>query len=381
MIEANEPLRLGILGCGDVTSNIYLPALRRTSALGQIAAVCDIREHVAHEVVSACSAWSPGAVAYADRRAFLHHPDLDAVLQLLPAPVHGEANAEVLQAGLHLYSEKPLASSLEEADELIALAEAGGKQFLCAPGVMASPVIRWIDKIIRSGRLGAPTVALATYGTLGGAAWRRYTGDPTVFYSEDVGPVLDLGVYLVHALTGLFGPVRRVQAMGSITIPERISLARGAPGKRIEVVSDDVVLAQLEFAQGGLAQLLASFATPATVLPQLEIHLAGGTISLSSLVVAETVDVFSVDPSPLGLEGWMRGLVPPGVVSGVNVIGYGAQHFVRVLAGGEEPALTAAHARHALEVMQTMRTAAREGGAFTLASSFPGFPEPADSSA
>jgi predicted dehydrogenase len=348
---------------------MYMPALRETRELARIAALCDIDEERARAAASQCTDWSAEAVVYTDREAFLAHPELDGVLQLLPAPLHGEANAEILEAGIALYSEKPIAASPADGTRLIDLAARRGTRFLCAPGVMASPAVRWIDEILRSGRLGTPTVAVGAYANLGAAAWRRYTGDPSVFYSDSVGPLLDVGVYLVHALTGLLGAVRRVQAMGGITMPERVSVTRSRPGLRIAVSTPDVVLAQLEFAQGGFAQLLAAYAAPASTMPQLEIHLSQGTISLGSLVVGESVDVYLVDPSPVGLEGWVRGLAPPGVIPGMNVVGHGARHFVRVLAGLDEPVLTAEHARHALDVMQTILEALSVGESLAVTSS------------
>ncbi len=77
----------------------------------------------------------------------------------------------------------------------------------------------------------------------------------------------------------MLGPVRRVQAMGSIAIPRR--RVRGGPltGRTIEVTTPDHVLIHLEFASGALGQLLASFGTPETLAPWLELHLTGGTVS------------------------------------------------------------------------------------------------------
>src|SRR5436309_68789 len=83
-------------------------------------------------------------------------------------------------------------------------------------------------------------------------------GDPTPFYREGVGPVFDHGVYRLHEMTMVLGPVRRVQAMGSIARPLR--RVKGGPLKdqTIEVTTPDHVLIHLEFASGALGQLLAS---------------------------------------------------------------------------------------------------------------------------
>src|SRR4029079_18162900 len=91
--------------------------------------------------------------------------------------------------------------------------------------------------------------------------------------------VFDHGVYRLHAMTWVLGPVRRVQAMGSIAVPRR--RVRGGPlrGSTIEVTDTDHVLIHLEFASGALGQLLASFGTLETLQPWLELHptRGGGT--------------------------------------------------------------------------------------------------------
>src|SRR6185369_15932250 len=117
-----------------------------------------------------------------------------------------------------------------------------------APGVAVTSRFRWLDALVRSGRFGRPTLVVAHHADPGPAAWREYTGDPTPFYQEGVGPVFDHGVYRLHEMTAVLGSVRRVQAMGSIALPRR--RVRGGPltGHTIDVTTPDHVLIQLEFA-------------------------------------------------------------------------------------------------------------------------------------
>ena len=110
------------------------------------------------------------------------------------------------------------------------------------PGSADTAPVRWLKELAGSGRLGRPTLAVAHHADPGPAAWREYTGDPTPFYREGVGPVFDHGVYRLHEMTSVLGPVRRVQAMGSIAIPRR--RIRGGPliGQTIDVTTPDHVL-------------------------------------------------------------------------------------------------------------------------------------------
>ena len=202
-----DRIRLLVVGCGDVFARHYRPALEALADRVQIRALVDPRPGAASDAARSVASWSPDAVAATDLAAALARTDLDAALNLTPAPLHGSVNRALLDAGLHLYTEKPLAGSVAEADALIALAAQRGRRFLSAPGSAATKRIRWLADMIASGRYGAPTLAVAQHADPGPAAWREYTGDPAPFYREGVGPVFDHGVYRLHEMTTLLGPV------------------------------------------------------------------------------------------------------------------------------------------------------------------------------
>ena len=107
---------------------------------------------------------------------------LDAVFDLTPAPLHGRVNRAILEAGVACFSEKPIASTVAEASELIELARARNVPFLCAPGDAVTSRFRWLRALVEAGDLGRPTLAVAHHADAGPAAWGEYTGDPTPFY-------------------------------------------------------------------------------------------------------------------------------------------------------------------------------------------------------
>src|SRR5262249_52360769 len=160
-----------------------------------------------------------------------------------------------------------IASSVDEADALIAIARERNLLLLGAPGSAVTRRIHWLRGLAWNGSLGRPTLAVAHHADPGPADWTEYTGDPTPVYREGVGPAFDHGVYRLHEMTAVLGPVRRVQAMGSIALPRR--RIRGGPltGGTIEVTTPDHVLIQMEFVHGALGQLLASFATADSLAP------------------------------------------------------------------------------------------------------------------
>jgi len=345
-------LRVGIVGCGDVAHRRYLPALADLADQVEVVGTCDSSGEEAARAAASVEGWS-GARAYTETDRLMAEAAPDAIFNLTPAPAHGMVNQAALEAGAHVYSEKPIASSVAEADRLIATAEGAGLLLLCAPASAATRRMTWLNEIVGSERFGPLTLAVAHHADPGPAAWREYTGDPSVFYREGVGPVFDHGIYRLHELTTLMGPVRRVQAMGSIGSPQRV--VRGGPlaGQTIEVTTPDHVLINLEFAGGALGQLLASFGTAATRAPWLELHFTRGTISFpgASWDREPGASIYADDDSPLGLEGWTHDVQPPPPDEALGVVETGVDHFVAVLRGAEAPVLTGEHARHVLDVI------------------------------
>ena len=345
------PLRLGIVGCGDVAYRHYLPALQSISDLATVVALADPREGAAETMAEAIAGWSADVRTYRAVESMVGDGGLDGVFDLTPAPLHGAVNQVVLDAGLACYSEKPIAGTLAAADGLIDLARERGVLFLAATGSAVTARVRWLRELAESGRLGRVTLAVAHHADPGPAAWDEYTGDPTPFYREGVGPVFDHGVYRLHEMTSVLGPVRRVQAMGSIAMPTRY--VRGGPlqGRSIDVTTQDHVLIHLEFASGALGQLLASFATQDTLAPWLELHFERGVVSFGGKSWDEDgpVQIYETDARGDPGEGWRPAIEAPS--NEVGSVEAGALHFVRCLLGQERPVLTAEHARHVLDVI------------------------------
>jgi predicted dehydrogenase len=348
---AADRLRIGIVGCGDVAARHYLPGLADMAGDVRVVSLMDVRLAAARRAAESIVGWSPDAAVFDHLDAMLRAGGLDAVIDLAPAPRHASVNQAILEAGLHLYSEKPIANTLGEADQLIATAADRRVTFLCAPGVVATRRNRWLADLVSSGRFGRATLVVAHHADPGPAAWREYTGDPRPFYGPGVGPVIDHGVYRLHAMTALLGPVERVQAMGRIGSPTRI--VRGGPltGQEIAVTSPDHVLINLEFANGALGQLLASFGTASTRAPWLELHLTKATVSFGgqSHDRHAPVSIYVDDDSPAAREGWMDDVDVP--TDEHEVVETGVRHFVDCLRGRAEPVLTAEHARHVLDVI------------------------------
>jgi predicted dehydrogenase len=351
--SAGGRLRIGIVGCGDVAHRWYLPALAELRDHVELVGCCDQRPEAAERAAAATRDWSPGVEVYTGLAEMLEHARLDAAINITPAPAHGSVSRACLEAGVHVYSEKPIASSISDADGLIEIAEQKQLLLLCAPGMAVMRRIRWLAEIAASGQLGPLTLAVAQHADTGPASWREYTGDPEVFYGPGVGPVFDHGIYHLHTMTAVLGPVRRVQAMGVISNPKRTIKGGPRAGETFDVTAPDHVLMNLEFESGALGQLLASFAAAATQAPSLELHFPRGTVSLMGLLGRRDgpISLYLDDESPMGLEGWVHGVEPPPPADELDVVEAGVAHFIACLRGEARPVLTAQHARHVLDII------------------------------
>jgi predicted dehydrogenase len=362
---------LGLIGCGDVAFRTYIPGIQNEAARSQVVAAFD----PVLERAERAAAIFPGAVAYSEFEPFLNHSGLDGVFNLTPAPFHAEVTGKAFDHGLNVFSEKPIAATVTEGQALAARAKQEGLVYLCAPATMATDRFQWIKSFIAEGRMGDLTVGTGQMVSLGPAGWRQYTGDPAVFYKPGVGPILDLGVYILHGMTGLFGPAKRVQSVAGITIPERTVQIPRLMGEKITVETPDVSLIQLDFGNNSYAQIFSSFAVPATQAPSMEVHGSDASLTIwyeDWYNATGPIDFYQRDPTAAGLQGWQRRISPPSPVAtpGENLIWSGPRHFVSVLEGAQEPILTPEHAIHILEIILSSAESASTGKAIELTTTF-----------
>ena len=342
------PLRLGIVGTGDVAERDYLPELGRLAGRAEIVAFAS-RDG---ERARAAAAHWPGACGYAGYVELLRDPAVDAVLNLTPIGLHAEVTLAALDAGKHVYSEKPLAGGVAEARAIRDAAAERERVLVCAPCVMLFPQVVQAAELLASGAVGTPSSVRAS--AFGGAPpWEGYASDPSPFFSPEGGPLVDMAVYPLAAIAGLIAPVVRVSAVSSRT-RDAFEVAEGpAAGVRVPVEVDDNWQLVLELQGGCLAAVEANFCAQATAAPELEIRGDSGTLALSLLDVSEPVRLFS--------EGeWHETSVPHERAAGPDHL-LGVEQLVETVASGGEPSLSADRAIHLLAVIASARRAAGLG--------------------
>ena len=271
---AESRLRVGVLGAGMIATigYGYLPHLGKIRDRVELAAIADLRIDLARSVAEAHEIGR--AVESLDDLLAL---DLDAVVNLLPGPAHFTASKRILEAGRHLVTEKPITSTLSEADELLDLADRRNLYIVAAPAdMLASEWVRARDLVAR-GALGKVAFA-RVQSSHAGAAALSWPVDPSQFYQQGVGALLDLAVYGLTQVTGVLGPARRVSALSGITVPERP--VRGGPfdGMTIPVSAPDNNLVLIDFGDATFAVVDGTFNVVASRSPRMEVFGLEGTL-------------------------------------------------------------------------------------------------------
>jgi len=195
-----DKLRVGHIGCGSV-SGAYLPVMTKHPNL-EVVSVCDIIPERARKRAEQFKVPN----VYPNIDAMLAGVEFDFLVNTTSMPSHYPVNKKGLEAGKHVWSEKPMALEVSKGKELIALAKKKGVGFWAAPNCVTSPQFAFMARTIASGKIGKVTAAHGTYGH-GGPTWSAW------FYQQGGGSLYDLGVYNVTTLTGLLGPVIEVVGM------------------------------------------------------------------------------------------------------------------------------------------------------------------------
>ena len=350
-------IKIALLGCGDVAQRDYLPELKRLGDRVELVAICGRSEDRSRRVAREYGVprW------YTDYRRMLTETEAAAILNLTPIQLHGETTLAALQAGKHVYSEKPVAASVAEARQLAVEARARGLKLVCAPSVLLFPQVRYAQGLLAA--LGVISSARG-HGHGGVPPWHGYGSDPTPFFAEGGGPAVDMGVYPLHAITGLLGPARRVMAMAS-RANTRFTVPDGpAQGKEVWVEVDDNWQMILDLGAGRLVQVAANNCVQATRAPQLEIFGLQGTVALDLLDVSAPVEVLRAS------AGWEQVALPrAGRASGPDHL-LGVEHLIECIERDAEPVLSIAHALHVVEILEAARRSASEGRAIEITSTF-----------
>src|SRR5262249_45845801 len=150
--------------------------------------------------------------------ALLGDADIEIVVNLTIPAAHGPVSRQIIEAGKHVYLEKPLATRFAEAKPVMQAALAKSVRVGCAPDTFLGAAHQACRYAIDDGRIGVPVAGAAAVMSHGMEHWHP---NPAFFYQHGGGPIHDLGPYYVTQLVNLLGPVVRVSAEASVPFRTR----------------------------------------------------------------------------------------------------------------------------------------------------------------
>ena len=266
------PLRVGIVGCG----NIAGPYARDIATKPQLSLVgaTDL-DPARAEVLTAEHGGRPFATL-----EDLLASDVELVVNLTFQGEHARVTTAALEAGKHVHSEKPLALTSAEAWVLVDLARERGVRLGASPFTLLGAAQQTAWKLVRDGAAGPVRAVFAQVD------WGRietWHPAPQPFY--EVGPVSDVGVYPLSIVTAMFGPVRKVNAVGRVLAPDRVT----KDGVPYTVTTPDFQVLVLELEGGVIVRLTASFyaGAPSRNPASIVFHGDTGSVALETFMALD----------------------------------------------------------------------------------------------
>lgn len=243
-----KTLGVGIIGCGNISA-----AYMKLSPLFrgiEVRACADVNPEAA----------KARAEEFKLRQetvdGLLASDDIDIIVNLTIPSAHYEISRRAIEAGKHVYSEKPFVLSVEEGQALAKAAEEKGVRVGSAPDTFLGGAHQLARHIVDSGQIGKIVSGTCHVMSHGMEHWHP---NPDFFFLPGAGPVLDVGPYYVTNLIQLIGPVKRVGALSSIPAKERTILSEPRKGEKIPVETPTTIHAVMEFESGAIITLGASW--------------------------------------------------------------------------------------------------------------------------
>jgi len=346
-----EPVRVGVIGLGDI-SDVYLRMIARSPALS-LAGVASARPDHSEAVAQRL-----GCMALT-QETLLENDDVEVILDLTPTAAHDALNEAILRAGKHLYTEKPLALTKEQAGRLGALARDGGLKAASAPDTFFGASHQKARRLLDAGEIGAPVFGTAF---MGNAGVENFHPNPEAFYRYGGSPPFDMGPYYVVQWVNLLGPVRRVAAGSAGTGAPRAIKTGPRSGQSFVVEVPTTYNCILDFDRASVA-LTLSLDVVAHGRRHMELYGETGLLGLSNpdffggeIIISRShgEQVINVEDLPFGIPNRLT-------KSGRHVADYrgaGLVDLAIAVRTGVEPRASLDLAVHVVEVVEAMSQSA-----------------------
>jgi predicted dehydrogenase len=345
------PYNIGIIGCGAI-SNAYFTACKRFSFL-KVAGAADLDLERAK---AKCAEHGVGTAMTVEQ--LLADPGIQVVINLTIPKVHAEIDLKILNAGKHVFSEKPFALTRAEGEAVVALAKQKKLRVGCAPDTVLGCGVQTCRKYLDDGLVGT---------VIGGSAFMLCGGhehwhpSPEFYYQHGGGPMFDMGPYYLHALITLLGPVKRVSGATRTTWAERTIASQPKKGQVMKVEIPTHVVSLLEFVQGAVITLTTSFDVKGQhTMPNIELYGTNG-----SMQVPDPNNTSGpIRMTRRGMHDWTEYHRTHPYKEGSR--GVGVADMVQAIISGRKHRANDEIAMHALDIMQAVHEAGASGKSVDL---------------
>ena len=265
-----KPVKVAMIGCGSI-SGIYLTNITKVFKELELVGVCDLipeRAEKAQKEYNVPKIYPTMYDAFAD-------PEVEVVLNLTRPYQHFDVSKAALEAGKHVYSEKPLGADFEEGKKLVALAKEKGLMLGGAPDTYLGAGIQTCRELIDNGAIGKP-IAAACCMICDSHEARR--ADPEFYYKRGGGPMMDMGPYYVTALVNLLGGIKSVTGVTKTFFPKRLITSEPHCGEVIDVECPTHLTGMLEFDSGAIGTIITTFDVHYNSQARFEVYGTEGTM-------------------------------------------------------------------------------------------------------
>ena len=263
-----EPVRIGLIGCGRISA-AYLEAAPDYPVL-DIVACADLDRSAAARVAAEFG------LQALDVDALLARGDIEAILNLTVPGAHAPVNLAALQAGKHVYCEKPFAVDPAAGAGVLAAARQRGLRVGGAPDTFLGAGHQTVRALVDAGRIGRVVAATAIWLGHGHEGWHP---SPAFFYAPGGGPHFDMAPYHLTALVHALGPVRAVTAMAGRAFDTRTVGSGPDAGAAVPVQVSTHLSGTIEMVSGCLVTIAMSYDVWRHSNPRMELHGTAGSIS------------------------------------------------------------------------------------------------------
>ena len=337
-----QPLGIGIVGTGNIAGAYARDAMTHPEI--RLVAATDLDRQRATAFAA-----EHGCRAHASLDDLLADDGVNIVVNLTVHHAHVEVTRRALEAGRHVYSEKPLALHPSEARALIELADSRGLRLGCSPSTFLGEAQQTAAALVRSSRLGP---VRAVYAEVDWGRIETWHPAPAPFY--DVGALVDVGVYPLTLATAMLGPARSVRAWGWDLKPDRLT----SDGTPFRIGRPDLVVAAVELEGGAVLRLTASFyvGAPARRRGGMEFHGDDASLSISSFQEFDAL----VEVGPYGGVFEPIDLVRPGFRG--TAWARGLADLAAAIVEGRPHRASAEQAAHVVDILDAAASSMAEAG-------------------